>query len=429
MKFLSKTVLLCLLFFLLEAASTSAVKAAEEAKTTGLTRIFWQRSFSGNDPIAREIRGLRRIDVLPDGGLVGVGWWERGLYGLSRHSAIWVVRLDAKGNLLWEKTFNGYGLETGRAIAVLPGGDIVIAGEWYPKFSPTEGGRVDTLVARLDKAGEVVWKKIFIGTRYKHVEAMAVLPSGDFVVAGSRTETQGGPSHSWVLKLSNDGEVIWDRTYPTAAPNGRVMTISGSADGHILATGPAMFDDKKSGYMALVLNSQGIVLSSRVLNPDNWPSGAVVLPEGGYIVVTNEREPGSDSEPNVHFERLNKNGERVWMRSFPLRYDPRYYRKFSFSIDGSVVMPNGSIVFGWGQPLKDNKPWRQVELLKLDGEGRKIWYHRVPVLHGGDKDVGQGIWDMALFPDGRVALTGQTWYQVQEDSWQHDVWVRTIPSP
>jgi len=420
-----------LLIFVLGTTPVHTVRAdGRSNESNDVTRVFWQRSFTGSDPIAREVYGLRRIKVLPDGGLVGVGWWERGVSGVRIDSVIWIVRLDASGNLLWDKTFDGDGQEVGRAVAVLPGGDIVFAGHWYPKTSPAEANRVDTLLVRLDMTGRVVWQKILIGRRYRHVEDMTVSTDGGIFLAGSRSSEDDGASQFWVLRLTPDGEVVWDRIYTAGTGPGGAMTVSATADGHVLATGPADLDEGKDGYSALLMDGQGNPFSNRVLSPERWPSGVIVFPKGGYVIVDNKTDlQHKTSEPNIHFERLDENGVRIWKRSFPFRDETNDDRRAHISIDGYVVMPDGSVVVGWGQPLKEGNLWRQISLLRLDAKGRRIWHHRIPVSLSADESAGETLWDMALLPDGQIALTGQTWYEVRQNSWRHDVWVRVIPNP
>ena len=64
--------------------------------------------------------------------------------------------------------------------------------------------------------------------------------------------------------------------------------------------------------------------------------------------------------------------------------------------------------------------------LGLDDIGRKLWHHRIPITLPADTWVIGSLSDMMALPDGRIALTGQTWYGVQKNTWRHDLWLRTI---
>ena len=66
---------------------------------------------------------------------------------------------------------------------------------------------------------------------------------------------------------------------------------------------------------------------------------------------------------------------------------------------------------------------------QIEDIGRELWHHRIRITLPADTWVMESLWDMVALPDGRIALTGQTWYGVQKNTWRHDLRLRTILDP
>ncbi len=76
----------------------------------------------------------------------------------------------------------------------MPDGGIAIAGETYTNFN------TDVWVRRLDRQGHLMWSRIFGGAGDDNANAIAVLPDGSIVAAGSTDSKGAGFSDGWVIR-------------------------------------------------------------------------------------------------------------------------------------------------------------------------------------------------------------------------------------
>jgi hypothetical protein len=120
--------------------------------------IEWQRLYdSGGNDVARF------IEQTEDGGYIVAGDTASGradsLTGLS-NSDVWILKLDLRGDVEWEKTYGWIGSETPSCIHQLSDGGYVIGGTFYSYF-----GRVplDLLVFRIDASGGIERMPEFVG--------------------------------------------------------------------------------------------------------------------------------------------------------------------------------------------------------------------------------------------------------------------------
>ncbi|MEM2157376.1 MAG: hypothetical protein QXQ05_12515, partial [Candidatus Jordarchaeales archaeon] len=88
-------------------------------------------------------------------------------------------------------------------------GNIIVAGS----TGSFGAGGLDFWVLKLDENGNIVWQKAYGGKKNDEAHSVAIDEDRNIVVAGS-TETFGaGKSDVWVLKLNEYGDALWQRTY------------------------------------------------------------------------------------------------------------------------------------------------------------------------------------------------------------------------
>ena len=163
-------------------------------------KIVWQKAVGGAEEDA-----LFSVAALPDGGAIATG-----AYGADGQG--WVLRIDAKGETVWEKRFGGAGYDVFNAVVRHGTSGFVAAGTTRSK-GPAGGA---AWVMRLDGKGEPVWEKLL--TPVKGAVANSVLPLADgglLVLGGSIVEPGLGHTteRAWLARLGPDGAVLWTKVF------------------------------------------------------------------------------------------------------------------------------------------------------------------------------------------------------------------------
>ncbi len=192
-----------------------------------LGEVIWERRFSaGGD--------ARANAVLPttDGGFVVVG--ER--FVRPTRSAVWLVKLDAMGGVVWHRTLSA--IDTGDGFAAATGvhetsdGYVVAA---YADFDETLATATDAWVIKLDLAGVVLWQKRYGLARFNEsVAASALDRRGHLHLAGA---TQG--ELMW-LEVDELGALLNQRTFG-GLDNDRAWAISATDDDGVAILGEVGF--------------------------------------------------------------------------------------------------------------------------------------------------------------------------------------------
>jgi hypothetical protein len=128
--------------------------------------------------------------VLPlqNGGLV-VGN-TRSFQG-TRYDA-WIVRLTRSGARLWHRALGGPYTHQVYAVGEAPGGGILVASHTRSRGA----GRSDFWVVRLDLKGRLIWQRVLGGAGEDRARTLLAMQDGGVVAGASR-----GPRARWDATL------------------------------------------------------------------------------------------------------------------------------------------------------------------------------------------------------------------------------------
>ncbi|HII67715.1 MAG TPA: hypothetical protein HA302_06895, partial [Thermococcaceae archaeon] len=165
---------------------------------------------------------------------------------------VWVLRLDAEGNLKWQKTYGGSYLDGANTVILTENGDIIVAGA-TASFGTGTPDYPNAWVLRLDENGNVKWQKAYGGSDLDVATAIALALNSDIIVAGITNSSGTGKDDFWVLRFPPDGlipgfsmdseAIIWNLAIQKSNSN---ATISDS-------------EARVMDSNAIVLNSKAII--------------------------------------------------------------------------------------------------------------------------------------------------------------------------
>ncbi|GAB6068749.1 hypothetical protein JCM13664_20700 [Methylothermus subterraneus] len=192
--------------------------------------IQWQRAYGG---IGYD--GAGDIQQTSDGGYVVAG--QIGFqYGNEGAQNAWVFKLDADGDMQWQKAYGGLGRDYASSIQQTPDGGYIVGGATQ-SFG---AGDWDAWVLKLDAAGNIQWQKTYGGPASDSGNAVRRTADGGYVVAGhSYSFNHGGgatDSDAWVFKLDATGDIQWQKAYGGLAVD-QANAIQPTSDGGYIAVG------------------------------------------------------------------------------------------------------------------------------------------------------------------------------------------------
>ncbi|MGQ9856230.1 MAG: hypothetical protein ACUVQF_05790 [Fervidobacterium sp.] len=180
----------------------------EEFKSATLS-IQWQKTLGGNDHDY-----AYSIEQTADGGYIVAGATlsndgdVKGNHGSYTHD-MWVVKLDASGNIKWQKFLGGTSDDYAYSIQQTSDGGYIVAGYTSSNNGDVTGnhGYEDMWVVKLDGTGNIAWQKCLGGSSYDYAYSILQTSDGGYIVAGCTESDNGDVSEKrwgndvWVVKL------------------------------------------------------------------------------------------------------------------------------------------------------------------------------------------------------------------------------------
>jgi len=160
----------------------------------------------------------------------------------GNHGAIdvWVVKLDASGSVEWEKSYGGSGEDSGTCIRLTAGGGFVVVGA----TKSTDGdvsevlGDWDLWVLKLNDDGALLWQGSFGGSGSDGGNDVVQTSDGGFALAANTNSTDGdvavalGGIDMWLVKLTGGGDLQWERSFRGTGTDAPFSLVETPADGY-----------------------------------------------------------------------------------------------------------------------------------------------------------------------------------------------------
>jgi len=206
--------------------------------------FLWQKIYGGS---GREV-GLS-IAPTYDGGFILGG------YTNSYGEGIYIIKIDSLGNKKWQKIITVNIASAGGYAFQAKSGDFII----YSMKDNIDGKSFQGYVAKLDSAGEFIWQKTYGKSNEDVFESALELENGDFILAGASKNDSTYEFNGWIMKLSANGDSLWERIYYARAdkPN-YFRNIKLAQDGGFVIGGDAWGSNQD--YWAVKLDSMGCLV-------------------------------------------------------------------------------------------------------------------------------------------------------------------------
>jgi len=237
--------------------------------------LLWDRTYGGS----QDDRANSIIQTT-DGGYVVAGYTSS--KGAGEVDA-WIIRLDREGNKVWDRTYGGSHSDRANSLIQTTDGGYVVAGGTYSKGA----GEVDAWIIRLDREGNKVWDRTYGGSHSDRANSLIQTADDSYAVAGFTSSKGAGGYDAWIIKLDSQGNQMWNRTYGGSRADmasSLIQTTDGgyAVAGYTSSKGAGGFD-----AWILKLDNQGNLLWDRTYggSQDDGANSIIQTTDGGYAVA------------------------------------------------------------------------------------------------------------------------------------------------
>lgn len=408
---------------------------------------LWETTFGGTG----DENGAASVQKTADGGFF-IG--ARSTSGVSGNKTspgrggedYWLLRIDANGNKLWERTYGGTGDDRLSSVEPTADGGYIIGGS---SSSPVSGNKTserfgtqysDYWIIKVDANGAKQWERTFGGENVEQLNRIAPTKDGNYILYGSsfssasgnKTAPLRGSSDYWIVKIDGSGNHLWDKSFG-GTENDSLMSLHEVSDGSYILIGMStsqVSGNKTSpGYYGVMYEFPGIppimgVMDGWIVKLDinggkqweqtlgglnmDFPMDLEPTQDGGYLValrssssITGTKSTAGFGKDDYWLVKLNGSGGIEWDKTYGAGLDDSPNR-MRLTSDGGCIITGVSNSGATGNKTAVNHGGNDFWVVKVDGSGNKQWDQS---FGGTDEDTFNGIQEVG---SGSFIISGQS---------------------
>ena len=360
-------------------------------------------------------------------------------------SDYWIVKTDSQGNIEWDKTIGGaqtpglspsYEFEILTTIFQTPDGGYFVAGS---SSSPMSGektessrGSYDYWVLKLSSTGAIEWQKTIGGNVTEKLWSAIYTQDGGYLLSGNsfsnasgeKSEDSRGDSDMWIVKLSGNGSIEWQKTIGGAGRDGvtdaiqnqnGTFTMVGSSDSNISGE---KTENNHGGadVWILTLDNLGNILYQKTIggSASDAGYGIIATTDGNYLIAaTSNSNISGDKTENC------KGGQDIWIIKTDYLFNIMWQKTFGGNKDEGLKKPlqtfdNGYLISSIslsgisGDKITALLGSSDAWLLKLAPDGQLYWQKTIGGNASGIYRGSDSLVDFMQSADGGFVLFGNT---------------------
>lgn len=274
-----------------------------------------------------------------------------------------------------------YGNELPYCLVNSPGGGYLICGEAFPGG---DGGNSNILLTRIDSTGQLIWSTQLGGSSSEFAYGMTKASDGSYLIAGCSLSIYPLMWTSWLLKIDDSGNVVWQKAYGNDGVNRDeiLRQVAPSMDGNFISVG-GVLDTESQGLIIKFDTDGNLIWKKKVRTSSVRFDNLKILEDGGFLTW------GADWQTDVSWLfRFDPDGNLLWAKEFDESLGGLYDVSKALNGDYLLAMHHVDYV-DHGYPV----------MIRLAPDGNVVWAKKLVVPY--DKwDYDNNVWVHQIFPKG-----------------------------
>ncbi len=196
-------------------------------------------------------------------------------FGLGRFGNAYMVKTNLTGDTIWTRMYGRDGMDVFTSVVVDPDSNYLAVG-----FTDTQNDYENIYAVKVNEEGSTIWEKNYGGTQKDIGHSIVKASDGGFIIAGETKSFGNGDADVFLMKINNNGDSLWFKTYGTLG-NDAAYGINSTDDGGYIVTGLYNSAD----LWLLRINSAGDTLWTKSIGGTDYEEGinSVETSDKGFI--------------------------------------------------------------------------------------------------------------------------------------------------
>jgi len=277
---------------------------------------------------------------LRDGNYALAGWtssWGQGFWDML------LLKVDPSGNEIWHRTYGGPGYEDCYAVIEAPKGGFLLVGG----TNSTESGDWNVYLVRTNYLGDTIWAKSYGGDMDDRGYGAVCVQDG-FLVVGATKSFSGGDWDVYILKIDDEGNLVEQHVYGGSGDDYGLYITEVSTGGYVVAGYTTSIGTGDRDFYIIKIDEEGDLLWERAYGGNEIETAYRIreTSDGGFLVVGYTSSFGSGFD-DIYLIKLDPEGYVVWRKilggpDFDSGYD------VITTSDGAILVVGSTESYGAG---------------------------------------------------------------------------------
>lgn len=343
-----------------------------------ISRVIWNQRYNKKQSDVGD-----DLVVAADGGFYIVGTVDLDMMGTGSSGDVYLIRTDAGGKVLWDKTYEGVKSEEGFSITHTKDGKLLIAA----KTTSSGAGGVDVYLLKIDLEGTLIWSKT-LGSDMDEYGSARELADGGFMIYGSVVNPKdiiadpgaagydgfAGRSNIYLAKTDADGKQLWSRTF--GGKNNLIACggVEASDGGFVILASLLRYPEAGDDLYLLKVDKNGNQVWERTWKEGTMSAFDLIRTSAGQYLIAGVYAPADDVErtkADFLLIKVDAQGNELWNSIFgdPIMMD--YPMLVTETGDGHYIAV--------GEWIKDwsGRSQPEIAIAKIDPNGKPVWQETI----------------------------------------------------
>lgn len=304
---------------------------------------------------------------------------------------LYLMKLDSQGEILWSKTYGGKKVDSGIKIKRTSDNNYIIIGN----TTSFDAKRRDFYLLKLDQEGNVIWSHTYGGELNEFGLDVVETKNGGFVLVGETNSFDVKDHDIYVVKVDDKGIEQWSKTIGGDSLE-FVSSIIAVEDGYVL--GGETNSLGAGGYDAVLIkiNLEGEVLWSKVYGgPKDEHLNELIEDDYGRLVFLGSTTSYGFGGRDLFYVMTDQSGELIKANSLGGIADEEPQVVRSMGDDGFIIL-------GFSNSFNDQLTGQDAYIIRMNKKFKMRWSK---TFGGSLNDLGFGL---VTHSDGNFVIVGES---------------------
>jgi hypothetical protein len=261
---------------------------------------------------------------------------------------------------LWHKTFGGDEHERAFTVMEEEDGIYLIAGATQSYGN----GEYDAFLLKLDNNGEIIWEKTYGGSQDESIMSICPALYGGYVLAGSTATNAQGLSDIWLVLVNEEGDSLHSVHYGGLTADQAFCIIPNIDQGYTCVSRKSVYLMGDQVYI-MKLDLALDTIWTKTFGYENQDYGRAIIQtdDGGYVIAGSTYSSYTAESGNAWVIRTDSNGDTLWTKQYGGNDEDVFYAAVE-TYDGYMFA---------GQTRSFNAAIIDVFVVRTDLDGEVIW--------------------------------------------------------